>query len=81
MLRQKYNEEAAIRYIKRIREDIEVLSYLAPMLTKSNYELSKQYHPEAKTHVVGKKKLTAIFHIEGEYVIVDKILPSSMIKY
>ena len=73
----KYTMEAAIRYVKRIREDIEALSYLAPMLPK----IPKLYHPEAKTYVVGKKKLTAIFHIEGDYVIVDKILPSSLIKY
>lgn len=77
----KYSLEAAIRYVKRIREDVEVLSHLAPMLPKSKYEFPKLYHPEAKTYVVGKKKLTAIFHIEGEYVIVDKILPSSLIKY
>ena len=77
----KYTMEAAIRYVKRIREDIEALSYLAPMLPKSKYEFPKLYHPEAKTYVVGKKKLTAIFHIEGDYVIVDKILPSSLIKY
>ena len=73
--------ESAIRYAKRIREEIEVLSYLAPMLANSKYELPKQYHPEAKTLAIGKKKLTAIFHIEGDFVIVDKILPSSMIKY
>lgn len=30
---------------------------------------------------IGNRKLTVIFHIEEEYVIVDKILPSCMITY
>lgn len=76
-----YTMESAIRYAKRIRKEIEPLSYLAPFLPKSIYELPKLYHPEAKTFLIGNKKLTVIFHIDGEYVIVDKILPSALIKY
>jgi len=34
----KYTLEAAIRYAKRMREEIETLSYLAPMLPESKYE-------------------------------------------
>ncbi len=73
--------EFAIRYAKRIREEIEPLAYLAPILPKSSYELPKLYHPEAKTFLIGNKKLTVIFHIDGEYVVVDKMLPSVLIKY
>jgi len=69
------------RYINRVFDEIDVLSYLAPMLPESKYELPKQYHPEAKTYVVGNKKLTVIFHIDEDYVIVDKILPSALITY
>lgn len=76
-----YTTESAIRYAKRIPKEIEPLSYLAPILPKSNYEMPKLYHPDAKTYLIGSKKLTAIFHIDGEYVIVDKILPSALIKY
>ena len=71
----------ALHYLQRLREEVEVLSYLAPMLPQSKYELPKRYHPEAKTHVIGNKKLTVIFHIDGDYVIVDKILPSMLITY
>jgi len=69
------------RYINRVFDEIDVLSYLAPMLPESKYELPKRYHPEAKTYVVGNKKLTVIFHIDEDYVIVDKILPSALITY
>ena len=71
----------ALQYLQRLREEVERLSYLAPMLPSSKYELPKLYHPEAKTHVIGNKKMTVIFHIDGDYVIVDKILPSALITY
>lgn len=73
--------EAAIRYGKRIREEVETLSYLAPIIPQRKYKLPKQYHPEAKTYSIAKKKLTVVFHIDGDYVIVDKILPSALITY
>jgi len=77
----KYTLEAAIRYAKRMREEIETLSYLAPMLPESKYELPKRFHPNAKTYVIGNRKLTVVFHIDGDYVVVDKILPSALITY
>ena len=51
------------------------------MLPESKYELPKRIHLEAKTYVIGNKKLTVIFHIEGDYVVVDKILPSALITH
>ena len=74
-------EDAAVRYVKRIRKEIDDLSYMAPMFPKCKYLMPLRYHKEAKTMTIGKRKLTVIFHIEGEYVIVDKILPSCMITY
>ena len=71
----------ALQYLQRLREEVETLSYLAPMLPLSKYELPKRYHPNAKTFVIGNKKLTVIFHIDGDYVIVDKILPSALVTY
>ena len=78
---EKTSIEYSQRYINRIFDEIDVLSYLAPMLPTSKYELPKLYHTEAKTLVVGNKKLTVIFHIDGDYVIIDKILPSALITY
>ena len=77
----KTSIEYSRQYINAIFDEIDVLSYLAPMLPKCKYELPKLYHSEAKTLVVGNKKLTVIFHINGDYVIVDKILPSALITY
>lgn len=71
----------ALRYLQRVREEVETLSYLAPMLPLSKYELPKRFHPNAKTYVIGNRKLTVVFHIDGDYVVVDKILPSALITY
>lgn len=40
-----------------------------------------RYHKDAKTMTIGKRKLTVIFHVDGDFVIVDKILPSALITY
>ena len=71
----------ALRYVKGLRQEIARLSYLAPMLPSSQYGIAKLYHPQAKTITIGKHRLTVIFHIDGDYVIVDRILPSSMMTY
>lgn len=78
---EKTSIDYSRRYINGIFDEIDTLSYLAPMLPQCKYELPKRYHPEAKTLVVGNKKLTVIFHIDGDYVIVDKILPSALVTY
>ena len=74
-------EEHAMRYVEELRHDMAELSYLADSLPKSKYDMPKRFHRDAKTWVSGNRKWTFIFHIDGEYVIVDKILPSCMITY
>ena len=71
----------ARRYVAKLRNEVESLSYLADMLPKSKYRLPLLYHPEAKTIPIGNNRLTVIFHIDGETVFVDKILPSAMMTH
>ena len=78
---EQHTPDFAKRYIAELRKEIEDLSILAGVFHESEYRIPKFYHPNAKTMSIGKRKLTVIFHIEGEYVIVDKILPSCMITY
>ena len=78
---EKSSYEFARRFINRIFDEIDNLSYLAGVLPPSRYMMPLHYHPEAKTIPVGKRKLTVIFHIDGDYVIVDKVLPSAMVTY
>ena len=78
---KKASRISARKYIDRIFDEIGDLSFLAGSLPGSKYRLPLMYHPEAKILTVCHRKLTVIFHIDGEYVIVDKILPSSLITY
>lgn len=73
--------EHAERYTLNLLDELADLSYLATMRPDCPWRLPKRYHPQAKTLPICRRKLTAIFHIDGDYVIVDKILPSSMIRY
>lgn len=78
---KQYTFDSAKLYIARLRKEIEELSVFAEILSDSKYNFPKSYLPKAKTMPIGNRKLTVIFHIDGDFVIVDKILPSSMIKY
>ena len=77
----QHTADFARKYTARIRKEIEDLSILAGIFHESRFRTAQLYHPHAKTMPIGKRKLTEIFHIDGEYVIVDKILPSCMITY
>lgn len=76
-----HTPDFARRYVAKLRNEVESLSYLADMLPKSKYRLPLLYHPEARTLPVGNNRLTVIFHIDGETVFVDKILPSAMMTH
>ena len=78
---QQTSRDHAERYIQRLRSEVEDLSHLALIFPKSRYLMPLRFNKDAKTMTIGHRKLTVIFHIDGEYVIVDKILPSCMITY
>ena len=71
----------AERYIFEILAELNSLSYLGAILQKTKYGYPKRFHPEAKMLKLHNKPMCAIFHIDGDYVIVDRILHSSMITY
>ena len=72
--------ESALRYKDRVVRKIESLTYLADTLPYSRKHSIKQIHPQAKTLSIMNHKRTVVFHIEDEFVMVDRILVSSMIK-
>ena len=74
-----YVEEAGERIRLRMMAQIVELSYSAESFAPSRYQTARRIHPEARTLSIMNHRWTVVFHIEGEYVIVDRILPSSMI--
>ena len=46
----------------------------------SQWQTAKKYHLRAKRLITKNRKWNIIFHIEGVYVVVDAIIPSSLMK-
>ena len=73
-----YSEDSAQKYRKSILYELESLSYYASIFPLSRFQFVREIHPEAKTIPIMKRRWTVVFHIDGDYVIVDRILPSRM---
>ena len=71
--------EHAVRYVHEMVAEINELSYMADMLPVSYSTYIKNLHPDAKRYNIKHGTWCVIFHVDGEYVIVDKILPTSLI--
>ena len=72
-----YREEAGIRFVKRMFLDIVPLGISADAFPLSRFRTAREIHPEAKTIPIMKYRWTVVFHVEKDYVIIDRILPSS----
>ena len=78
-IRGIYRLESGLRYVGRIREKLEALSYSANALPNSRKRTIHNIHPEAKSLAIMNHKWTAVFHISGNYVIIDRLLPSKLV--
>ena len=72
--------EHAVRYKNQLISEIATLSYLAGIINYSQWKTAKKYHPKAKRYITKNRKWNIIFHINGDDVIVDKLIPSKMVK-
>ena len=71
----------AEKYTRVVLAELATLNYLAVVLPNPIYGYVKKFHPEAIMMKLHGKPLCAIFHIEGDVVIIDRIIHSSMITY
>ena len=78
-IKSVYTEESAQKYRKVVINELNSLSYCASIFPISHFETARKIHPEAQTLPIMKHRWTVVFHIEGDYVIVDRILPSSRV--
>ena len=79
-LRDMLSEEGAIRYANNMRAEIKMLSVYAECNGLSTSSTLRQIHPKARRMVSHNRKWLYIYHIEGKFVIVDRIIPSKMNK-
>jgi len=71
--------EHAVRYVHEMVAEINELSYLADTLPVSHSAYIKRHHPQAKRLNIKHGTWCVIFHIDGDFVKVDRIVLSSSI--
>lgn len=71
--------EHAVRYVHEMVAEMNELSYLADMLPESYSTYIKKHHPNAKRYNIKDGTWCVIFHVEGDFVMVDRIVLSSSV--
>lgn len=79
-LLEMMSEEGAVRYANNMRAEIKMLSVFANLYRKTTSKTFLQIHPEARHMISHNKRWDYVFHVEGDYVIVDRIIPAKMNK-
>ncbi len=72
-----FRPDSGRRYVQRLYSYISELSFAASTFPPSRYLVARRIHPEARTIAV-MHRWTIIFHIFGDYIIVDRIIASKM---
>ena len=67
------------KYVNRVLGQLAALSYSADAYQYSRFKMAKSIHPKAKTLTIINRKWTVVFHIDGDFVIVDRIFPAKTI--
>lgn len=79
-LRSVMSVENAWKYFQSMRDEVMSLSILADLYHPSHYADIRIYHPHACRMVSHNKRWVYVFHKEKNTVVLDRILPSKMIK-
>jgi len=72
------SEEGAIRYANNMKHEIESLSVFADCIGRSSSETIRSIHPDGRRMISHNRRWIYVYHIEGDFVIVDRILPAKM---
>ena len=71
-----HRPESGHNYVNRILGQLAALSYSDDAYQYSRFKLAKAIHPKAKTLTIINHTWTVVFHIDGDFVIVDRIIPA-----
>lgn len=74
------SEVSAKCYANNMRNEIKMLSVYADCFGRATSKTLLSIHPEARRMVSHNHRWLYVFHIEGSFVIVDRILPAKMNK-
>lgn len=79
-LDEMLSEEGAIRYANNMRAEIESLSVFADCIGQTTSNTLRAIHPNARRMVSHNRRWIYVYHIDGLFVIVDRIIPAKMNK-
>ena len=74
-----HTKETAQAFVKRILDEIKMLTYLADYIPVTDYLDLLKLHPQAKRIITKNGKWTIVFYTEEDFVKVIKIIPSKMV--
>ena len=75
------SESLALKYTDQLLDEIRELSNPLPAnaMQYSQWQTAKQLHPKAKRLITKNRKWNIIFHIDGQFVVIDGIIATSNI--
>jgi plasmid stabilization system protein ParE len=76
---ENLTREGAYRYLEFMRQEVLSLSIYADCFAESHSKTILDIHPKAKRMVSHNHKWAYVFHIEGDTVLVHRIIPSRLI--
>ena len=79
-LKAMMTEEGAVRYVNSMRTEVKMLSVYAECYGRSTSATLRLIHPQAHRMVSHNRKWVYVYHLDGPFVIVDRILPAQINK-
>ena len=79
-LKAMMTEEGAVRYANNMRIEVKMLAVYAECYGRSTPAPLRKIHPEARRMVSHNRKWVYVYHIDGPFAIVDRILPAKLNK-
>lgn len=79
-LLEMMSEDGAVRYANNMRTEIKMLALYADLYGKTTSKTLLAIHPEARRMISHNRRWDYVFHIEENFVIVDRIIPAKLNK-
>ena len=73
------SHKGALRYIETMISEVQSLSIFAGLYQPSRSITLRRIHPQARRMLSHNRRWNYVFHIVGDFVVVDRIIPSKMI--
>ena len=76
---ENLSREGAYRYLEFMKQEVLSLSIYANCFAETHSKTIRTIHPKARRMISHNHKWAYVFHIEGDTVLVDRVIPSSSI--